>query len=135
VDHIDTTQYYGAGAVNELIHEALFPYPDGLAIVSKVAARRDPGGARLRFEGLDGLDRGDGVLDRQHAVHRAGPGQLWGLVVDEQQCRVFWREEREEMVGERIVHLRGRAADLVGQGRPRGGGGSAGVATCHGPGS
>ncbi len=40
VDHIDTAQYYGA--VNELIHEELFPYPDGLAIVSKVAARRDP---------------------------------------------------------------------------------------------
>ena len=78
MDHIDTAQYYGAGAVNELIHEALFPYPDGLAIVSKVAARRDPGGARPRIEGLDGLDRGDGVLYRQHAVHRAGPGQLWG---------------------------------------------------------
>jgi pyridoxine 4-dehydrogenase len=39
VDHIDTAQFYGAGAVNELIREALHPYPDGLAIVSKVAAR------------------------------------------------------------------------------------------------
>jgi pyridoxine 4-dehydrogenase len=35
VDHIDTAQYYGA--VNDLICEALHPYPDGLAIVSKVA--------------------------------------------------------------------------------------------------
>ncbi len=42
VDHIDTAQYHGAGAVNRLIHEELFPYPDGPAIVSKVAARRDP---------------------------------------------------------------------------------------------
>jgi pyridoxine 4-dehydrogenase len=35
VDHIDTAQYYGA--VNDLIREALYPYPDGLALVSKVA--------------------------------------------------------------------------------------------------
>jgi len=39
VDHVDTAQFYGAGAVNELIREALRPYPDGLAIVSKVAGR------------------------------------------------------------------------------------------------
>ena len=39
VDHVDTAQFYGAGTVNELIREALHPYPDGLAIVSKVAAR------------------------------------------------------------------------------------------------
>jgi pyridoxine 4-dehydrogenase len=48
VDHIDTAQYYGAGTVNELIREALYPYPDGLAIVSKVAARRGADGAPLR---------------------------------------------------------------------------------------
>jgi pyridoxine 4-dehydrogenase len=35
VDHIDTAQYYGA--VNDLIRDALYPYPDGLAIVTKVA--------------------------------------------------------------------------------------------------
>jgi len=45
VDHIDTAQYYGPGVVNDLIREALYPYPDGLAIVSKVAARGDDGGA------------------------------------------------------------------------------------------
>ena len=45
MDHIDTAQYYGPGTVNELIREALYPYPDSLAIVSKVAARRDAGGA------------------------------------------------------------------------------------------
>jgi pyridoxine 4-dehydrogenase len=44
VDHIDTAQYYGPGTVNQLIREALYPYPDGLAIVSKVAARHDAGG-------------------------------------------------------------------------------------------
>jgi aryl-alcohol dehydrogenase-like predicted oxidoreductase len=50
VDHIDTAQYYGAGTVNELIREALHPYPDDLAIVSKVAARRNAGSALLRFD-------------------------------------------------------------------------------------
>ena len=47
VDHIDTAQTYGAGVVNDLIREALHPYPDGLALVSKVAARRDDAGALL----------------------------------------------------------------------------------------
>jgi pyridoxine 4-dehydrogenase len=43
VNHIDTAQFYGPGTVNQLIREALHPYPDGLAIVSKVAAQRDAG--------------------------------------------------------------------------------------------
>ena len=43
VDHIDTAQYYGPGVVNDLIREALYPYPDGLAIVSKVAVRQRRG--------------------------------------------------------------------------------------------
>jgi len=50
VDHIDTAQYYGPGVVNELIREALHPYPSGLAIVSKVAARRNATGAVLPYD-------------------------------------------------------------------------------------
>src|ERR1700692_1111624 len=50
VDHIDTAQYYGPGVVNELIRDALHPYPDGLALVSKVAARRDDSGAVLPYD-------------------------------------------------------------------------------------
>jgi len=48
VDHIDTAQFYGPGVVNELIREALHPYPSDLAIVSKVAAGQDTDGAVLR---------------------------------------------------------------------------------------
>jgi aryl-alcohol dehydrogenase-like predicted oxidoreductase len=48
VDHIDTAQYYGPGSVNALIRDALYPYPDGLAIVSKVAAGPDSGPGHLR---------------------------------------------------------------------------------------
>jgi pyridoxine 4-dehydrogenase len=58
IDHIDTAQYYGPGVVNELIREALFPYPDGLALVSKVAARRDSFGAVLRYDDPDQLRAG-----------------------------------------------------------------------------
>jgi aryl-alcohol dehydrogenase-like predicted oxidoreductase len=41
VDHIDTAQFYGPAIVNELIREALHPYPPQLVIVSKVGASRD----------------------------------------------------------------------------------------------
>jgi pyridoxine 4-dehydrogenase len=58
VNHIDTAQYYGPGVVNELIREALYPYPADLAIVSKVAARRDSDGAILPYDEPDQLRRG-----------------------------------------------------------------------------
>src|SRR6202023_705262 len=58
VDHIDTAQYYGPGVVDELIRDALYPYPDGLAIVSKVAVRRDDRGAVLPFDDPDQLRQG-----------------------------------------------------------------------------
>jgi aryl-alcohol dehydrogenase-like predicted oxidoreductase len=58
VDHIDTAQYYGPGVVNELIREALHPYPDGLALVTKVAARRDDSGAVLPYDEPDQLRAG-----------------------------------------------------------------------------
>src|ERR1700736_4926618 len=58
VDHIDTAQYYGPAVVNELIREALHPYPDDLALVSKVAARRDDSGAVLPYDEPDQLRAG-----------------------------------------------------------------------------
>jgi pyridoxine 4-dehydrogenase len=45
VDHIDTSQYYGPDVVNELIREALHPYPESLKLVTKVGGRRDDAGA------------------------------------------------------------------------------------------
>jgi pyridoxine 4-dehydrogenase len=58
IDHIDTAQYYGPAVVNSLIREALFPYPDGLALVSKVAARRDDTGGVLPYDDPDQLRAG-----------------------------------------------------------------------------
>jgi pyridoxine 4-dehydrogenase len=40
VDHIDTAEFYGDGLANDLIRAALWPYPDDLALVSKVGAAR-----------------------------------------------------------------------------------------------
>jgi pyridoxine 4-dehydrogenase len=44
VNHIDTAQFYGPDVANELLREALYPYPDHLVIVSKVGAARDDSG-------------------------------------------------------------------------------------------
>ena len=57
VDHIDTAQYYGPGVANELIREALYPYPATLALVSKVGARRDGSGGWLAYDEPDQLRR------------------------------------------------------------------------------
>lgn len=47
VDHVDTAQFYGPDVVNDLIREALHPYPDGLRLATKVGGRRDDAGAWL----------------------------------------------------------------------------------------
>jgi pyridoxine 4-dehydrogenase len=41
ITHIDTSDYYGPYVTNEIIKEALHPYPEGLHIVTKVGALRD----------------------------------------------------------------------------------------------
>src|SRR5690242_19136824 len=40
VNHIDTSDYYGPHITNQIIKQALHPYPDDLVIVTKVGARR-----------------------------------------------------------------------------------------------
>src|SRR5215471_14657830 len=42
VDHIDTSDFYGPHVTNQLIREALYPYPKNLVIVTKVGAVRGP---------------------------------------------------------------------------------------------
>jgi pyridoxine 4-dehydrogenase len=66
VDHIDTAQYYGPDVANELIRAALHPYRDGLALVSKVGARRDNSGGWLRYDRPDQLRQG--IEDNLHAL-------------------------------------------------------------------
>ena len=65
ITHIDTSDYYGPYVTNEIIKEALHPYPDGLHIVTKVGALRDAEGGwpparspeQLRQAVHDNLDR------------------------------------------------------------------------------
>jgi pyridoxine 4-dehydrogenase len=47
VNHIDTSDYYGPFVVNDIIREALHPYPDDLVLVSKIGAVRGEGGSWL----------------------------------------------------------------------------------------
>jgi pyridoxine 4-dehydrogenase len=72
VNHIDTSDYYGPHVTNQIIREALHPYPEDLVIVTKVGARRGADGAwipafsreelseavhdNLRHLGVDALD-------------------------------------------------------------------------------
>ena len=71
VDHIDTAQYYGPDVANELIREALYPYSDTLALVSKVGARRDGSGGWLPYDEPDQLRQG--IEDNLRSL---GAGQL-----------------------------------------------------------
>jgi aryl-alcohol dehydrogenase-like predicted oxidoreductase len=72
VNHIDTSDFYGPHVTNQLIREALHPYPDDLVIVTKIGTRRGEDGSwlpafsreeltqavhdNLRNLGLDALD-------------------------------------------------------------------------------
>ncbi len=45
IDHIDTSDFYGPHVTNQLIREALHPYPSNLVIVTKISARRGADGS------------------------------------------------------------------------------------------
>ena len=84
VTHIDTSDFYGPVTVNELIREALHPYPADLRIVTKVGARRGADGSwrsalepadlkaqvreNLAHLGVDVLD----VVNQRLSAHRTG---------------------------------------------------------------
>jgi pyridoxine 4-dehydrogenase len=89
IRHIDTADFYGPHVTNEIIREALAPYPDDLHIVTKVGARRDERGgwphartpAELRAQVHDnlrnlGLDVLDVVNLRVGGVEAAEPGSI-----------------------------------------------------------
>ena len=58
VNHIDTSDFYGPHVTNQIIREALHPYPDELVIVTKLGAVRDDKGAWLPALEPDALRRG-----------------------------------------------------------------------------
>jgi aryl-alcohol dehydrogenase-like predicted oxidoreductase len=80
VDHIDTSDYYGPHVTNEVIREALHPYPEQLTLVTKIGARRTPDGEWPEALGADELrqavhDNLDHLgLDSLHVVNLRMPG-------------------------------------------------------------
>jgi aryl-alcohol dehydrogenase-like predicted oxidoreductase len=89
ITHIDTSDYYGPHITNQIIKEALYPYPDDLRIVTKVGAKRDAQGGwpharspqELRQAVHDnlnnlGLDALDVVNLRVGGLDRAEPGSV-----------------------------------------------------------
>jgi len=89
IRHIDTSDYYGPYVTNEIIREALHPYPEDLVIVTKVGARRDEEGGwpparepeelqqqvRDNLERL-GLERMDVVNLRMGGFDAPEPGSI-----------------------------------------------------------
>jgi aryl-alcohol dehydrogenase-like predicted oxidoreductase len=76
VDHIDTAQFYGPDVSNELIREALHPYPESLVLVSKVGALRDAKGGWLPGQRPDQLRAGVEDNLRTLGVERLGAVNL-----------------------------------------------------------
>src|SRR5580658_6381786 len=90
VNHIDTSDFYGPHITNQIIREALAPYPEDLVIVTKISARRGADGSwipafsaqeltqavhdNLRNLGLDVLE----VVNfrSMHAIHHAAEGSI-----------------------------------------------------------
>jgi pyridoxine 4-dehydrogenase len=61
VNHIDTSDFYGPHVTNQIIKQALHPYPDGLVIVTKIGARR--GADKSWLPALSRQEMIDGVHD------------------------------------------------------------------------
>ena len=90
VDHIDTSDFYGPHITNQLIREALHPYPDDLVIVTKISARRGADGSwlpafsrdeltqavhdNLRNLGLDVMEVVN--LRSMHGIHGPAEGSI-----------------------------------------------------------
>jgi len=70
VNHLDTAQFYGPDVANELIHAALYPYPEQLVLVSKVGAERDAQGGWISAQRPEQLRAGVEANLRSLAVQR-----------------------------------------------------------------
>jgi pyridoxine 4-dehydrogenase len=68
VNHIDTSDYYGPHVTNQLIKQALHPYPEGLVIVTKLGARR--GADKSWLHALSRQELVDGVHDNLRNLGR-----------------------------------------------------------------
>ncbi|MCK1820697.1 oxidoreductase [Streptomyces sp. XM83C] len=98
ITHIDTADFYGPVVVNEIIREALHPYPEGLHLVTKVGARRGADGSwimsrhpedlkaqvydNLRNLGVDALDVVNLRLGDQDTPNREPVSEQFGALAE-----------------------------------------------------
>ncbi len=105
VDHIDTAQFYGPDVANELIREALHPYPENLALVSKVGGRRDEAGAWLPLS-----DPADLRRDIEANLRTLGVDQLAAV-----NLRLFESEAPDQLFEDQLsVMIAARDEGLIG---------------------
>ncbi|OBH38283.1 oxidoreductase, partial [Mycobacterium sp. E342] len=105
VDHIDTAQYYGPDVANELIREALHPYPENLALVSKVGGRRDHSGGWLPVD-----DPADLRRDIETNLRALGVDQLAAV-----NLRVFESDGPDQLFDEQLsAMIQARDDGLIG---------------------
>jgi len=106
VRHLDTADFYGPHVSNELIREALHPYPDDLVIVTKVGAVRD--------------ERGGWVLEREpDQLRRQVDDNLRRLGVEALDVVNLRLGDHRGVVAESIAEKFGVLADLQRQGKIR----------------
>ena len=105
VDHIDTAQFYGPDVANELIREALHPYPENLALVSKVGGRRDEAGGWLPLS-----DPADLRRDIEANLRTLGVDQLAAV-----NLRLFESEAPDQLFDDQLsVMIAARDEGLIG---------------------
>ena len=123
VNHIDTSDFYGPHITNQLIREALHPYPADLVIVTKISARRGADGSwlpamsrgeliqavhdNLRNLGLEALEVVN--LRSMHGIHEPAEGSI------EAPLTVLAELQRQGLV--RHIGLSNVTAAQVAQGR------------------
>ena len=125
VDHIDTSQYYGPDVVNDLIRQALQPYPEDLTLVTKVGARRDAAGGVLPAQRPDELRAGVEANLRSLQVERldlvnlrlvdTGSGDAIALEDQLAELEDLRRKGKLDLIGLSNVDqtIVGRALELV----------------------
>ena len=103
VDHIDTSQFYGPDVVNELIRDALYPYPEHLKLATKVGGRRDDAGGWLPAQSP--ADLRAGVEDNLRTLQLER--------IDLVNLRLFDENDAEDRLPEQL----GALADLRREGK------------------
>lgn len=101
VNHIDTAQFYGPDVANELIREALHPYPDDLVLVSKVGALRDDQGGWLPGQRPEQLR--SAVEDNLKSLGTDRLGAVNLRLMDEHETRADQRVPLEDQLAEMVA--------------------------------